>query len=104
MLESTFQANLIKELRIRFPGCLILKNDAGYLQGIPDLTVFYGKHYAMLECKKSAKAPHRPNQDYYVEMINNMSYAAFICPENKEEILDAMEEAWQTSYRSSCNT
>lgn len=104
MLESKFQSSLIKELKQRFPDCIVLKNDPGYLQGIPDLSIFYKEHYAFLECKKSKNAKHRPNQDYYVDKINNMSFAAFIFPENKEDVLNELEEAWETSDRSSCIT
>ena len=95
MVESKFQSDLIKEIKSRFPGCYVLKNDSSIIQGIPDLSVFYGEHWAMLECKQSATAKHRPNQDYHVEKLNDMSFSAFIFPENKEEILDAMERSFQ---------
>ena len=84
MLESKFQAGVIKEVKQRLPGCVILKNDANYIQGIPDLTVFYNDKWAMLECKKSEHEEHQPNQDYYVERANQMSFARFIFPENKK--------------------
>lgn len=88
--ESTFQSKLIKELKERFKGCVILKNDANYLQGICDLVIFFGKHWAMLECKASKKAPRRPNQEYYVNKFNQMSYASFIYPENKNQVIDEL--------------
>lgn len=94
MLESKFQSNLIKEIKIRFPGSIVMKNDATYIQGIPDLLVLYKDKWAALECKKEAKAKHRPNQDYYVERMNKMSFSSFIYPENKEEILNAMERSF----------
>ena len=90
MLESKFQSDLIKEIKGRFPDCIIMKNDASYIQGIPDLLILSGDKWASLECKKSAKSKHRPNQDYYVEKMNAMSFSAFIFPENKEEVLDAL--------------
>ena len=90
MLESKFQANLIKEIKNKFPGCIVLKNDSSYLQGVPDLSVFYGDRWAMLEAKKSANASHQPNQDYYVGKANAMSFSRFIFPENKEEVLDEL--------------
>lgn len=96
MLESDFQAKLIKELRELFPGCFILKNDTSYMQGIPDLTIFYGERWAVLEVKAFAKAPHQPNQDYYINLFDAMSYAAFIYPENKEEILRGLQSAFGT--------
>lgn len=91
MGERDFQKNLIKELKERFPGCIILKNDSGYLQGIPDLTIFYNDKWAMLECKASAESNHQPNQDYYVSLADSMSFARFIFPENKEEVINELE-------------
>lgn len=92
--ERDFQRSLIKELKDRFPGCIVAKMDAGYIQGIPDLLILYKHHWALLECKRSATATHRPNQDYYVDLCRDLSYAAFICPENKEEVLEEMERVW----------
>lgn len=94
MLESKFQAELIKQLENEFPGCLILKNDSSYRQGIPDLSIFYKDRWAMLECKKSATAGHQPNQDNYISRLNEMSYAAFVFPENRKEILDELRQVF----------
>ena len=91
--ENKFQAELIKDLKSRFPGCMVLKNDPDYIQGIPDLTILYGKRWATLECKRSESATHRPNQEYYVDKMNGMSYSRFIFPENKEAILDELQSA-----------
>lgn len=100
MLESRFQANLIKELKSRFEGCIVLKNDASYIQGIPDLLVLYNDKWAALECKRDEKEVHqsskRGNQPYYVERMNNMSYASYIYPQNKKEVLDDLERAFRT--------
>ena len=85
-LESSFQREVIAELKALFPGCVVLKNDAGYIQGFPDLTVLYKSKWAVLECKKSRYASHQPNQDWYVNKLKEMSYANFIYPENKEQI------------------
>ena len=92
-LERDFQAKLIKELRMIFKGCIILKNDPNYIQGIPDLIILYNDRWAALEVKKSEHAPHRPNQEYYVDLMNEMSFASFIYPENKEEILYELQQA-----------
>lgn len=94
MKESTFQAKLIKKLESKFPGCVILKNDANYIQGFPDLTVFYKNHWAVLECKKDAKASHQPNQDFYISMLDGMSFGRFIFPENEEEVLNDLQQAF----------
>lgn len=93
MGESDYQSRLIKVLRDMFPGCVILKNDPEYLQGIPDLLILYGDNWAALEVKAYADAPEQPNQDYYVDELNKMSFAAFIYPENEEEVLDALQRS-----------
>lgn len=95
MLESKFQANLIKEIKERYPGSVVLKNDSSYLQGIPDLSVFYRNKWAMLEVKKSSKAKHQPNQDYYVSKMNEMSFASFISPEDKDEVLKELDKRFK---------
>ena len=92
-LESLFQRLLIDELEEMFPGCVILKNDSSYRQGMPDLVVLYNDRWAMLECKKNSTSRPRPNQPYYVDMLNDMSFAAFIYPENKEEVLRDLQQA-----------
>ncbi len=87
MKESDFQSKLIKELKQLFPGCIVMKNDADYIQGIPDLTILYKDKWATLECKASESASHQANQDLYVSRMNEMSYSAFIFPENKIRVL-----------------
>lgn len=94
MLERNFQKELIKELKDLFPGCIVLKNDANYLQGFPDLTILYRDRWAVLEVKRSKNAEHQPNQDFYVKNANAMSYAAFIYPENKKEVLNELQQAF----------
>ena len=103
MLENKYQAQLISKIKKRFPGCIVMKNDSRYIQGIPDLTILYEKKWATLECKKSDKEPHRPNQDYYVNKMNQMSFSSFIYPENEEEILNEMERSFiRRARRKSC--
>lgn len=94
MKESRFQADLIHDLKDRFPGCTVLKNDSGYTQGIPDLLILHGKHWAALECKKDPKAKHQPNQDYYIQKLDKQSFARFIDPTNKEEVLNELQQAF----------
>ena len=93
-LERIFQSELIKELRELFPGCIILKNDPTYIQGIPDLLILFEDKWAALEVKKSITASHRPNQEFYVNKMGRMSYANFIYPENKEVILNELQETF----------
>ncbi len=92
-LESGFQDRLVRSIKDRFPGCMVFKMDQ--IQGIPDLLILYKNKWASLECKKSAGAKKRPNQEYYVETMNEMSFSRFISPENKEEVLYELEQAFQ---------
>lgn len=92
--ENEFQASLIKEIKTRFPGAVVLKNDANYIQGIPDLTVLYGNKWAMLECKRSSNSSKRPNQEYYIGKFGEMSFASFISPDNKEDVLNELEQSF----------
>lgn len=94
-LESKFQKELIDDLKNMFPGCIVLKNDASYIQGMLDLTIFYKEKWATLECKKNKKASKQPNQQYYVETMNDMSFSRFIFPENKEEVLNELQQAFE---------
>lgn len=96
-LERDFQKNLIKDLKNRFEGCIVMKNDSSYIQGIPDLLVLYKDKWASLECKRRENAAKRPNQEYYVEKMNNMSFSRFISPENKEEVLDDLQKTFLNS-------
>lgn len=87
-LESGFQDKLRAELKTLFPGCMIFKMDQ--IQGIPDLLILYQKKWASLECKKSSKASRRPNQEYYVNLMDKMSFSRFVCPENKDIVLEEL--------------
>lgn len=87
MLENKFKQKLVKEIKTILPGAMVLHMDPNEVQGIPDLIVLYENQWAALEGKKSAKDSHRPNQDYYVGVMNEMGFAEFIFPENKDEVL-----------------
>jgi len=105
MLESIFQAKLIDELEELFEGCIILKNDANLIQGFPDLLILYNDQWAALECKRSRQATKQPNQQFYVKLLENMSFSRFIYPENKEEILDELQQTFshrRTARISKC--
>lgn len=93
MLESKFQAQLIRDIKKLLPGCLVLKNDPDYIQGIPDLTVLYGERWAFLECKRSEHEHRQPNQQYYISKAMGMSYGSFVYPENKREVLNELQQA-----------
>lgn len=94
--EGEFQAQLIKDIKSLFPGCYVLKNDPDYIQGFPDLLILYNDRWAALECKRSKDASRRPNQEYYVESLDKMSYSSFVYPENKEVVLCELQQALGT--------
>ncbi len=93
--ESNFQSNLKKELREMFPGCIITKLDSGDIQGIPDLLILYKDKWATLENKRYEKAKKQPNQEYYVDKMNSMSFSRFIYPENKDSVLEELREKFR---------
>ena len=94
-LERDYQAKLIKKLKDRFPGCIVMKNDSSYIQGIPDLLILFNDHWASLEIKRAANSSKRPNQEYYVNTMNEMSFAAFISPEIEEDILNELSKTFE---------
>lgn len=96
MLENRFKTNLIREIEEMFPGCIVMHFDPNEIQGAPDLLILYKDTWAALEGKKQEDSSHRPNQDYYIDIMNNMSYAAFIYPENKEEVLDELYQTFKS--------
>lgn len=96
MNEAAFQKRLKQRLKERFPGCIVYKTDPQQIQGSPDLLILHKNKWAALEVKQSEKAKHRPNQDYRVNQMNDMSYANFIFPENEEEVLDDLARLFET--------
>lgn len=95
MLERDFQAGFIKKVRKLFPGCIILKNDSGYMQGVPDLTILFLRKWAILEVKASETEPYQPNQEWYLAEMDRMSFGRTVYPENEQEILDALQSLFR---------
>lgn len=91
-LESKFQKDLMDEIKELYPGCVVIKNDSSYIQGFPDWTILYKDKWAVLEAKREKNAKKQPNQDYYVEKLDSMSYSKFVYPENKEEVLAGLRK------------
>ena len=90
-LESKFQKEFIDEAKSRYPGCVALKNDSSYIQGFPDWTILYKNKWAVLEMKKERGARKQPNQEYYVNMLDDMSFSRFVFPENKDEVFEELD-------------
>lgn len=98
-LESKFQKELMDEIRELYPGCVILKNDSSYLQGFPDWTILYKDRWAVLEAKRERGAKKQPNQEYYVDRLDKMSFSRFVYPENKDEVLEDLERVFKRRRR-----
>jgi hypothetical protein len=98
--ENVYQAKVIRKLRELFPGCLVIKNDSSLQQGLPDLLILWGSYWAALEIKTSAEAMLQPNQEYYIKQLDEMSFAAYIYPENEREVLSALQQAFEPPRRA----
>ena len=99
-LESKFQKELIDEVKERYPGCIALKNDSSYMQGFPDWTILYKDKWAVLEVKKERGAHKQPNQEYYVDKLNEIGgFSRFVFPENKDEVLEDMDALFKRKWR-----
>lgn len=92
-----FQSQMVKRLEQEFPGCIVLKNDPWWIQGIPDLLLLWGDKWAALETKAATRSRRRPNQPYYVDVMDEMSYARFVSPDNVEEVLDEIHRSFRSS-------
>ena len=97
MLENRFKTILVDILYKMFPGCIVVHLDPNEFQGHPDLLILYKNKWAALEGKKNKNSPHQPNQDYYIELMNDMSFASFIYPENKEEVLHELQRSFRST-------
>lgn len=93
--ETDFKNGLYNEIRAKFPGSEVVPNDAGYIQGFPDATVYLpnGK-YVLLEGKRTSNSARQPNQDYYVNESPLCNNAMFVYPENKKEVLQEIERRY----------
>lgn len=88
MKENEFQMGLKKKIKEALPGAIVLKNNPNDILGIPDLTILgtNGK-YAVLECKRATDANKQTLQDYYIDKFSENAYAAFVSPENENEVI-----------------
>lgn len=93
MTEAQYQAKLIKKIEHLFPGCMVMKTDPKQRQGLPDLLVLHGHRWAALEVKLTPTSDIQPNQEYYVQLMDDLSYGSFICPETEEEVLNELQYA-----------
>lgn len=98
--ESKFKRQLIKEIEEMFPGAFVLKTNANQIQGIPDQLILYGPNWAMIEAKDTVESHRQPNQNYYVNLFNQMSYASFVYPQNKEVVLDELQHTLRSTGSS----
>jgi hypothetical protein len=95
MTENQYQAKIIRKLKEMFPGCIVIKVDSAYQQGMPDLLLLWKQYWASLEVKADRLSRPQPNQDHFVEQLNDMSFAAYIYPENEKKVLSALQQAFK---------
>ena len=100
MTEGEYQNKVIKRLEAIFPGCVVLKGASEYRQGVPDLIILWNRFWAALEVKLSPRSSRQPNQDYYIEQLDLMSFAAYIYPENEEEVFNELQQAFESPRRA----
>jgi hypothetical protein len=100
VVETKFRIDLVHELEDLFDGCIILLGNSSYIQGIPDILILWRDRWAALECKDRRTARKEPNQQYYVNKMNEMSFAAFVYPENKDDVLNDLQHAFRPSRTS----
>jgi len=100
MTEAQFQTRLIRKLKQLFPGCEVMKMDAQYQQGFPDLLILWNDKWAVLEVKASANSDVQPNQDFYIKRLDRMAFASYIYPENEKEVLNALQQAFEPPRRA----
>lgn len=86
MLESEFQKDFVIRLQSQYPGAVVFKTDPNILS-FPDLMMLHGSRWAAFEMKKEKDADQQPNQEWWVNRLNRMSFASFLYPENEEEVL-----------------
>ncbi len=91
--ESTFQSRIIRKVEMLLPGCIVVRGDPSYRQGVPDWIILYEDRWAALEIKRDSRSTSQPNQEYYINLMDNLSFAAFVCPENEEEVLGDLQLA-----------
>lgn len=93
-LESKFQKEFNDDLEEAFPDCMIIRGNSALRQGVPDWLLLSGRNWAALEVKRDSTAKKQPNQPYYVEKMNGMSYAAFVSPENAQEVIREIQQTF----------
>lgn len=99
--ENSYQSDLIKTIKAEFPGIFVMKMPTDTIQGIPDLLLLFREHWAILEVKRSEDEPFQPNQEYYIDMFDEMSFSCVIHPNNEEEVLNAIRLAFRVG-RPAC--
>lgn len=106
MREDVYHTKLVKRLDHTFPGCIIVRLDPRfvdfyidgerYSQGVLDILVLYRGRVAALELKRARTAAKQANQEYFVQQFGDVCFAAFIFPENEEEVLNDLQQAFSS--------
>lgn len=97
MLEKDLQNRLLNWIRLKFDSkkIFIMKITPipGIPQGCPDIIILYDGGFVAIEMKRSSKASFRPNQKYYLEMLNTFQNGeSIVCyPENFNEVKNLLK-------------
>lgn len=103
--EREYQPGLIKRIenlfKVKFQVEVYVRK-IDIQQGWPDLLILAPGFWALLEVKKeepTSADDFEPNQEWWIEEFDSMSFSACIYPENEQEVLHALKEAFRRSRR-----
>jgi hypothetical protein len=97
-MEKKLQSEIIKFLQSK--GAYVLKNDATYRQGVPDLSFWHPDLSGFIEVKAHENSPFRPLQQKTIERLEAMGlFIRVIHSENWPEH-KANFEQWLDDYQA----
>lgn len=97
---SGFKTKFIRNLKVRFPNCVVLLTDPQYLQGVPDILMLLEDTWFAFEVKATKTSSRRPNQEWWIDILNRQSYASFVYPENEEEVIREVQQSLEARRRA----
>lgn len=98
--EREYQPGLIKRIERLLPDAYVRKIDIQ--QGWPDLLILAPNFWALLEVKRdepTSADDFEPNQEWWIEEFDEMSFSACIYPQNEGEVLHALKLAFREAQR-----
>lgn len=95
MLESEIKADFKQCIKdnIFYGDMVHLVEPKTYQRSEPDLYILgHGRKWAAIEFKTAVDADRQPQQDRRMAILNHMSFARFVYPDNAVEVLDELEK------------